>query len=169
MSEEGKEKITELNFSEVVKGIESKLSKSENITLATSLHDRVTARTVQYISEGLDVYFTSFGFNKKIQQIKSNNRVALNLHDVQFEGEAEVFNFPLDEDMKKIESKFIEKISWYTPLSQDNEFVLVRIKPKKIVQFTSINNIFYLRKIDFETKKAYKIKLSDKDNPNYPY
>ena len=80
----------ELDFENEIKEIIAFVEKNRNVTLATSLENRVTARTVQYINEGLDMYFTSWEFNKKIQQIKGNPNVALNLNHIQIEGVAEI-------------------------------------------------------------------------------
>ena len=168
MNQKKSEKIIELDFSTTVNELESKLKEGTNVTLATSLKDRVTARTVQYISEGLYVYFTSWGFNKKIRQIEGNSNVALSLQGIQIEGEAEIFKFPLEENLKEIEAKFIEKYKWFSQLSENTDAVLVKVKPKKIVKFAVIDKIFHLQNIDLENKKVYQMRLSDKDNPNYP-
>ena len=168
MNQEKSEKITEIDFSKTVSELESKLKEGTNVTLATSLKDRVTARTVQYISEGLCIYFTSWGFNKKIRQIEGNSNVALSLQGIQIEGEAEIFKFPLKGEIKNIEAKFIEKYKWFSQLSENSEAVLVKVKPKKIVKFAIIDKIFHLQNIDLENEKVYQMRLSDKENPNYP-
>jgi general stress protein 26 len=159
----------ELNYNDEIKEIIAFMEKNRNITLATSLDNRVTARTVQYINDGLDVYFTSFEFNKKIQQINGNPNVALNLNHIQIEGKAEVFSSSLPDELKSVEDRFAAKYKWFTRISESNTFVFVKISPKKLVIFKSIDGIFHLKNFDLENKKVYQMKLADKDAPNYPY
>ncbi|MGC9779074.1 MAG: pyridoxamine 5'-phosphate oxidase family protein [Candidatus Heimdallarchaeota archaeon] len=80
----------EPDFAKIKGEILAILEKNRNVTLATSLDNRVTARTVQYVSIDLDIYFTSWGFNKKIVQIKGNSSVALYLKNLQIEGSANI-------------------------------------------------------------------------------
>lgn len=160
---------SELDFTEIIKELKTKFEEKRNITLATSLDNRVTARNVQYISDDLDIYFTSWEFNKKIIQIKGNSNVALNLHDIQIEGTAEIFNWPLNKELLKIEDKFAAKYKWFSKISESREAVLVKITPKKIVKFKAIDGIFHLQNIDLENKKVYQMKLTDKKHPNYPF
>ncbi len=80
----------EPDFAKIKGEILAILEKNRNVTLATSLDNRVTARTVQYVSIDLDIYFTSCGFNKKIVQIKGNSSVALYLKNLQIEGSTNI-------------------------------------------------------------------------------
>ncbi len=80
----------EPDFAKIKGEILAILEKNRNVTLATSLDNRVTARTVQYVSIDLDIYFTSWGFNKKIVQIKGNSSVALYLKNLQIEGSTNI-------------------------------------------------------------------------------
>ncbi|MHA1557053.1 MAG: pyridoxamine 5'-phosphate oxidase family protein [Candidatus Heimdallarchaeota archaeon] len=169
MNEESLASEAELDFTVTIKELKVIFEGKRNIILATSLDNRVTARNVQYISDDLDIYFTSWEFNKKIIQIKGNSNVALNLHDIQIEGTAEIFNWPLNEKLLKIEDKFAAKYKWFNQISESREAVLVKITPKKIVKFKVIDRIFHLQNIDLENKKVYQMKLTDKQHPNYPY
>jgi len=163
------DKKMKLDFADEIKDIIAFFDKNRNITLATSLDDRVTARNVQYINVGLDIYFTSWEFNKKIQQIKGNPNIALNLNHIQIEGTAEVYRWPLDEKIKSVEDKFAVKYKWFSKISESREAVMVKIIPKKIVIFKSIDGVFHLQNIDLKNKKIYQMQLTDKDNPNYTY
>ncbi|MCK5159740.1 MAG: pyridoxamine 5'-phosphate oxidase family protein [Candidatus Heimdallarchaeota archaeon] len=158
-----------LDFSEIRNEIIATLAKNRNISLATSLEDRVTTRNVQYINVDLDIYFTSWGFNKKIKQIEGNPNVALHQMGIQIEGVAEVLRWPLDEKTKKVEEKFAAKYKWFSKLSGQREAVMVKITPKKLVIFKTIDGVFHLQNIDLGKKKVYQMKLRDKENPNYPY
>jgi general stress protein 26 len=59
------------------------------ITLATSLGDRVTARTVSFANDGLAILFMSWAHHTKCVQIRVNPRVALCRDNVQIEGIAD--------------------------------------------------------------------------------
>ncbi|MHA1200730.1 MAG: hypothetical protein ACTSQF_15530 [Candidatus Heimdallarchaeaceae archaeon] len=165
MSEEN----LELDFTEIRNEIIATLADKRNISLATSLKDRVTTRNVQYINVDLDIYFTSWGFNKKIKQIKGNPNVGLHQMGIQIEGVAEILRWPLNEETKKVEEKFSAKYKWFTKLSGKREAVMVKITTKKLVNFKTIDGVFYLQNFDLKSKKVYQMKLRDKENPNYPY
>ena len=159
----------ELNFEDEIKEITDYFEKNRNVVLATSLNDRVTIRNVQYINDDFDIYFTSWEFNKKIQQIKGNPNVALNFNHIQIEGTAEIFKWPLNDQIKLIEKKFAAKYKWFSKISESREAVIVKVIPKKLVLFKSIEGVFHLQNFNLENKKIYQMKLKDKDHPNYPY
>jgi hypothetical protein len=73
------------------------LESKHVVVLATSLSDQVTARTVTFATDGLDILFMSWGHHQKCVQIRGNPRVAVCRDNVQIEGEAEVLGSPLDE------------------------------------------------------------------------
>lgn len=159
----------ELVYEDEMKEIIAFLEKNRNVVLATSLNNRVTVRNVQYINDDLDMYFTSWEFNKKIQQIKGNANVALNINHIQIEGTAEILKWPLDEKIKLIEDKFAAKYKWFSKISKSREAVIVKVTPKKLVLFKAIEGVFHLQNVDLESKKIYQMKLKDKDAANYPY
>lgn len=84
---------------EIIKFLESK--DNAIMVLATSHNDRVIARNVLIASNGLDLYFFTWGHSRKCIQIRENQRVALCKDDVQIEGVAEILGGLLDEKNKK--------------------------------------------------------------------
>ncbi|NHK32976.1 MAG: hypothetical protein FK730_16635 [Asgard group archaeon] len=159
----------ELDFTKVKEDIIATLTEKRNISLATSLNTRVTIRNVQYINIDFDIYFTSWDFNKKIKQIEGNPNVGLNQMGIQIEGLAEIFRWPLDDELKKVEDKFSAKYKWFSKLSGNRDAVLVKVTPKEIVLFKVIEGVFFLQNIDLNKKKVYQMRLVDKNHPNYPY
>ncbi|MCK5184564.1 MAG: hypothetical protein KAQ95_09675, partial [Candidatus Heimdallarchaeota archaeon] len=103
------------------------------------------------------------------KQIEGNPNVALHQMGIQIEGLAEILRWPLDEKSKKVEDKFAAKYKWFSKLSGQREAVMVKITPKKLVIFKTIDGVFHLQNIDLGKKKVYQMKLRDKENPNYPY
>jgi hypothetical protein len=93
----GKELDYEREKDRVLRFLEGKHA----ITLATSLEDRVTARTVSFANDGLAILFMSWAHHSKCVQIRGNPCVALCRHNVQIEGVAEILGSPLDERNKR--------------------------------------------------------------------
>ena len=58
--------------------------------LATSSEDRVSARSMSIINDGLDIWFEMRSTDLKGRQIQANPRVALCWNNVQIEGRAEI-------------------------------------------------------------------------------
>jgi hypothetical protein len=58
--------------------------------LATSSGDRVSARSMSIINDGLDIWFEMCANDLKGRQIRDNPRVALCWNNVQIEGRAEI-------------------------------------------------------------------------------
>ena len=93
----GNEGVSRPDYESVKNQVAEFLASKPAIVLATSLDGRVTARTVSMASEGLDVYFMSWGHHTKCIQIRGNPRVALCRDNVQIEGLAEILGSPLEE------------------------------------------------------------------------
>ena len=55
------------------------------------------------------------------------------------------------------------------PFSKIPEMVLVKICPKSIVEFETINNGFYLQKMDIKNRRVFQMRIEDKNNPEFPY
>ena len=87
----------ELDFESKKQEIIEFLANKHAIVLATSLNDRVTARTVSLASDGPEIYFMSWDHHVKCVQIRGNPRVAVCRDNVQIEGKAEILGSPLDE------------------------------------------------------------------------
>lgn len=75
---------------EVIKIIE----QQKTIVIATSYKERVTARTVYCISNGLTVYFLTSKAYLKYKQIEKNPRVAACFDNVQLEGVTSILGHP---------------------------------------------------------------------------
>ena len=80
----------ELDYKRKIDAMIKVLTANRHIVLATSYNDRVTAITVSYVSNGLDIYFLSWEQHKKCAQIKGNPKVALCQNNMQIKGVAEI-------------------------------------------------------------------------------
>ena len=59
----------------------------------------------------------------------------------------------LDEEIKHVEDKFAAKYKWFSKISESKNAVIVKIKPKRIVLFKSIEGVFHLQNVDLGKKK----------------
>jgi general stress protein 26 len=138
------------------------LASKHAIVLATSLDGRVTARTVSMASDGLDVYFMSWGHHTKCAQIRGNPRVALCRDNVQIEGRAEILGSPLDEGNKSVADMIREKYPDYERFAREPGMVIVKVAPSTIAVFGRGSGGFYLDCLDLEHATARRKGLTDR-------
>ncbi len=160
----------ELDFGTFKDEIIHIFDENREIVLATSSKDRVTARTVTFANDGLEILFWSWDNNKKIAQIKENPRVALTLKNVQYEGEAEILGKPSDKENKAFLDLFERKLAkaFVDAFSKIPEMVLVKICPKSIVKFETIKSRFYFQKMDIKNRRVFQMRVEDKNHPAFP-
>jgi general stress protein 26 len=84
-----KENERELPYEVLEQELIEVLDKNKFWVLATSVDDRVTARTIVIANDGLKIYFQSEMVLDKCRQIAKNPQVALCMNHVQIEGSAE--------------------------------------------------------------------------------
>jgi len=140
---------------EIIRFLESK--DNEIMVLATSHNDRVIARNVLIASNGLDLYFFTWGHSRKCIQIKENPRVALCKDDVQIEGVAEILGGLLDEKNKEyanvLRNKFPDSVKKW---EHRPGMVIVRVRPTLIATAGgAIDDQIYLDYLDLENETAY--------------
>ncbi len=97
--------------------------------------------------------------------------MVLTLKNVQYEGEAEILGKPLDKENKAFLKLFDRKLSkaFVDTFSKIPEIVLVKICPKLIVKFETINSRFYFQKMDIKSRRVFQIRVKDKKHPVFPY
>ena len=147
------------------------LDENKDIVLATCLNDRVTARTVSFTNDGLVIYFMSWDHNKKIKQIKKNPKVALCLNNLQIEGWAQILGYVNDEKNAHVINIFKKKFSdiWISTFTRIKEMLAIKVSPTTIVKFENIDRRFYFQRISLGERKAFQMRLEDKENPDFPY
>jgi uncharacterized pyridoxamine 5'-phosphate oxidase family protein len=149
----------ELNYQKKKEEILKFLEKDENavMVLATSLEDRVMARNVLIVNDGLDLYFFTWGHSRKCMQIQGNPKVALCKEDVQIEGVAEILGGLLDEGCsqytKLIRNRFPEAVEDW---EHRPGMVVGRIRPTFIATSGEIiDDEVYVHCVDLEKEVAY--------------
>lgn len=85
-----------LDYSKVEKEVIDFITRNNKMVLATCSKNRVTARTVSIINQGLKIYFQTDIEFLKYRQIKENSNVALCQGNVQIEGQANGFRAQRD-------------------------------------------------------------------------
>jgi general stress protein 26 len=150
---------TELKFDEVKEEKVRLLEQNEHAVLATSLNNRVTARTVTYISEGLTIIFYTLTSLKKFAQIKANSKVALCLENASIEGIAEILGSPQKEENKRLLEIFKKKFGedWFDWFNSNYPelSVFVKVTPTLIESYVSKDDKPALEYLDLHNKRAY--------------
>jgi len=60
--------MVEVNFDKLSNEVISTLEKETSIVLATSLNNKVTARTMSHVNDGLTIYFQTGNTSEKFNQ-----------------------------------------------------------------------------------------------------
>lgn len=131
------------------------LGSKRAIILATSLEGRVTARTVSFANDGLEIFFMSWGHHTKCVQIGGNPRVALCRDNVQIEGVAEILGSPLDERNKRYADILREKYpDDHALFAREPGMVIVRVLPTSITVFVRSDDQLCLKCLDLGDETA---------------
>jgi len=131
------------------------LERAQSITLATSSKDKVTARTMSHVNDGLDIYFQTGNTSEKFKQIQENRQIAFAVGNMQIEASAEILGHPSQN------SRFIDlyktKFPYYYELYTHAEGeVVVKAIPKKVAFYKYIDGKPCMDILDLELKKAYR-------------
>ena len=146
----------ELKFEKVKEKKVKFLEKNEYVVLATSLGNRVTARTVTYVSEGLNIIFYTLANLKKFTQIKANSKVALCLDNASIEGTAEIVQKSQKEEYKRLLEIF-KKLDWFDwwLVHYPEQSVFVKVTPTLIKSYVYKDDTPALEYLDLHNKRAY--------------
>ncbi|MCE5322644.1 pyridoxamine 5'-phosphate oxidase family protein [bacterium] len=110
------------------------LEKEQSVVLATSSDDKVTARTMCHVNDGLDIYFGTNNKSRKYEQMNINPQVALAVGNMQIEAIATICGHPSNNpEFKNIyNAKFPHLAGLYPPHEDD---VVIKCTPTKITLF----------------------------------
>jgi general stress protein 26 len=138
------------------------LERKDNavMVLATSADNVVMTRSVLIVNDALDIYFFTWKYSRKYDQIRKNNMVSLCRDRVEIEGTAEILGLMTSEENKEI-LEIIRKKQPNALSRWENKpgMVIIRIKPIfACVDGYYIEDEAYLEYIDFKKEIAYKVK-----------
>lgn len=144
-----------INFELLSKEFIALLEKEQSIVLATSAGDKVTARTMSHVNDGLDIYFQTGNTSEKFKQIEANQRIAFAIGNMQIEAIAEILKLPKDTPhfINLYKAKFPRYYDLYTN-SEDE--VLIKAVPTKVAFYKYIDGKPCKETLDLKTKEAYR-------------
>jgi len=83
--------MDELNYKDLANEITEKLQSEQYLILATCANNKVTARAMAHINDGLTILFSTSENSEKVEQIKQNSNIALAINNLKIEAVAELF------------------------------------------------------------------------------
>lgn len=122
-----------MDYTQVEKEIFDFLGENAFMVLATSLKDRVTARTVSCVIFDKKIYFQTDKSFLKYKQINENPKIALCLDNIQIEGTAYFKGHPLLDKNSKfcyLYKKYF--YNSYLNYSSQKDEIIIEVKPKHI-------------------------------------
>ena len=126
------------------------------MVLATSYNNRVTARTVSYASDVLDIYFMSWEHHTKCVQIKENPLIASCIDNVQIEGKARILGNPMDKKNEAYANIYRTKLpDVFKNFAYQPGMVMVKVTPTFMVTWVKENNLRYLEHLNLVSKVSY--------------
>lgn len=146
-----------LDYSKVEKEVIDFITRNNKMVLATCSENRVTARTVSIINQGLKIYFQTDIEFLKYRQIKENSNVALCQGNVQIEGQAKITCHPFENPyfIENYQNRHKTAFEKYSHL-KDN--VIIEIEPNLITfwKYTEADRKPYRDFLNVKEQKAYR-------------
>ena len=131
------------------------ISSNGIMVLATSSKDRVTARAMSCVNDGLKIYFQTGIDSIKYAQMKENPNVALCCANMQIEGKSKFLDQSLRE--KTIIGKYaIEHPGSYEKYSSMKKSFVVEIVPSLVTLWKYENGNPLRDILDIAGRKAYR-------------
>lgn len=139
-----------LDYFEMKNEIIRRMDLRNNIIIATCDNQRVTARTVYYVNDGLDIYFITSKAYFKFKQIEKNPSVALCFENIQMEGETVI----LGNTSTLHDDKVLAQIHNFKEMSRFLQYkntVLIKVCVKQIEMWKDNKRVYF----EVENEKCY--------------
>ncbi len=122
-----------LDYAELEKEVMGLLGQTRFLVLATASGNRVTARTMSIVNEGLGIYFQTEACMDKCMQMAENPCVALCFENVQIEGIAQSKGCVCDEGNQLLRDRYCEhhRRSFERYCHLDGQ-VFVEVRPTRV-------------------------------------
>jgi uncharacterized pyridoxamine 5'-phosphate oxidase family protein len=145
-----------MDFTDAKNKVLELIKNKRTLMLATSIDDRVTARSVSCVLIDDRIYFQTDKTFLKYHQIIKNHNVALCIDNIQIEGAANIKGHPLSDENKEFTNKFIEEHegSFKNYSHMKNEAV-VEVELKLITLWKYIDGKPLREFIDFQNQKSF--------------
>lgn len=149
-----------LDFEKLRQEVEEQLTSEKSIVLSTASDNKVTARTMSHVNDGLEIMLQTDGKSEKALQIRGNPNVAFAVSNIQIEAVATFSGHPLDEQNDRFielyEKKFPQYLEKYT--AHPDEILLI-FHPTKITFYKYVDGEPCKDILDISRQKAYRTTL----------
>ena len=150
--------MEELNYIELSQEIEDVLKKNQVIILATCADNKVTARAMAPINDGLTIFFATNRNSEKVKQMENNKNIALAIGNLKIEAIAELIGHPKGHAF--FTQEYLKKFPQYgEQYPEKPDDLLVIANPLKISLFKFLGKPCEDILIPTD-KRAYRIDLS---------
>lgn len=130
----------ELSYDSLTKEVTDILDKNKVWVLATSAGNRVTARSVNIVNDGLMLYFQTETLQDKYRQITENPQVALCFFNVQVEGMAESIGHVASDSNEAIRINYCRfHNNAYERWRYLDEQVFIAVRPTFVTMWKVVN------------------------------
>jgi general stress protein 26 len=147
----------EISYDTLLEHTIEALNRHKIWVLSTSAHDRVTARSMSIVNDGLSIYFQTHTSYIKYQQIEQNKHVALCYNNIQIEGEAIIrgnaFNGQNETFLALYQRDHEGSYQKYTKLEKQ---VVIEVQPKKVTYWKYIDKVPYKEILDLVNETAVR-------------
>ena len=145
----------ELDYSIFVDEIMKIMESTQTIILATCHDNKVTARSMAIINDGLDILFQTSGKSEKARQLTANHNVAFAVGNLQIEAVADITEDP--EKMRIFIEKYKVKYpQYYAAYSGMANEVTVVCKPSRFALYKYIDGKPCSDILDVKKSLAYR-------------
>jgi len=135
------------------------LENTQTMTLATCSENRVTARSMAIINDGLNILFQTSGLSEKIKQLSANPNVAFSAGNIQVEAIARLTNDTgeIQAFIEKYKIKYPQYFSTYSGMPDE---VTVVCKPTRFALYKFVDGKPCTDILDPNEALAYREVLS---------
>ena len=144
-----------LDYYALSKEITQSLESIQTITLATCYDNKVTARTMSIVNDGLTIMFQTGVHSEKINQMRQNSNIAFAAGNMQIEATVKICGHPNENQLflDKYKAKYPQYYSMYTDLPDE---VLVVATPVKIALYKYIDGNPCVDVLSITENRAYR-------------
>ena len=145
-----------LDYSILEKEVIEFVSNNNKMVLATSSNNRVTARMMSIVNQGMTISFQTDKDFLKFQQIEENPNVALCTGNIQIEGTAKITCQPFDNPFF-VDTYKLQHSTAYEKYSHLKDNVIIEVNPVLVTfwKYTADRKP-YRDFLDIQQKEAYR-------------
>jgi len=149
--------MKKLDFEELHQEVAEKLATEKSIVLSTASGNKVTARTMSHVNDGLEIMIQTGGNSEKAIQIRNNPNVAFAVSNVQIEAVAAFSGHPLDERNNRFVVLYKQKFpQYFERYSSYPDEILLRFQPTKVILYKYIDGNPCKDILDVSAQEAFR-------------